>query len=143
MLRGAEKKSLRINKPAQATSGIVVEYDLHPAVPQAIRRILNRTRAKRPIVATSSLAYPVLAEALQAEIQAAQLQLQAVKNNFFGGNIRSAGLLVVDDYLAALSGLAGDLIILPPISFDTKGKDLSRRHYTEIEQGLGIPAVLG
>ena len=141
--RADENLHLFLEKQPGEASGIVVHYDLHPSVPKEVRRLINRTQAQNPILATSTLAYPVLSMAFKDEIRAKQLQLITVKNHLFGGNIRSAGLLIVEDYVQALKGLAGDLIILPPIGFDSKGRDLCNKHYLEIESGLGIPVTLG
>ena len=75
------------------------------------------------------------------------VEVFAVKNLTFGGTIRAAGLLTVDDYLAALDSWRrsrpGDVaqILVPVESFDFLGLDLKRRHSSELAGVAGRARV--
>jgi uncharacterized protein len=71
-----------------------------------------------------------------------------VKNRSYGGNIISAGCLLVGDFRAALeealaarSGGEGpvDLVLMPARSFDRTCRDLSGRSSREVTAGTGLP----
>jgi hypothetical protein len=75
-----------------------------------------------------------------------------VPNRFFGGSIMAAGLLTVEDIVAAgtaaLAERAADgdprpaLIIVPGLPFDDRGRDLVGRSYLEISDALSVPVEL-
>jgi NifB/MoaA-like Fe-S oxidoreductase len=140
--RGQETLNLILKKQPGEPPGIVMQYDLHPLVIQEILDLIKHHQAQKPIIATSTLAYPVMAAAFAVQIRVEKAQVVEIKNRFFGGNIRCAGLLMVEDFIKGLAGRQGDLIIVPPIAFDSNGRDLRGQHYSDIGQHLGIPAVL-
>jgi hypothetical protein len=65
------------------------------------------------------------------------LRLHPVKSLWFGGTISSAGLLTVGDYQTALHSISDILrvrrILIPAISYDQSGYDLSGRHYLTLD----------
>jgi len=70
-----------------------------------------------------------------------------VKNHTFGGTIRAAGLLTVDDYVDAYkeyceSNEEPAAIIVPQISFNYLGKDLKGRHFEELKKRIGKPVAV-
>ncbi len=71
----------------------------------------------------------------------------AAKNLTFGGTIGAAGLLTVDDYLKAYRvwvdrrperSPAPTQLIVPQESFDPRGFDLKRRHFSDLERATGL-----
>ena len=76
-----------------------------------------------------------------------------VKNLTFGGSIKAAGLLTVDDYDAAFKdwlqknhsqGKESPTQLLVPLeSFNSLGFDLKHRHYMEFAGLTKIPVQLG
>jgi hypothetical protein len=64
-----------------------------------------------------------------------------VDNLFFGGSIAAAGLLTVTDFVAAAESLriesGRDVLIVPAVAFDVRGKDLTGRSCLELEEKIG------
>ncbi len=81
------------------------------------------------MILTSKLAEDrlnLIAEILEDEV-GIEIDVMVVASNYFGGNIGSSGLLVVDDYkLIAnrVNQLNYDLIITSSALFDIDGRDL-------------------
>lgn len=137
LLRAGERLVKTVEKQKKTASGMVFSYDIHPETVKDIERVLNRYKRKQCLVLTSELAYETLAKCVQIS---GNVRLEAVKNNFFGGNIICAGLLTVKDIEQHLdkSSVLPEVLLLPAIIFDTAGRDLLGRHFKEIEEGLGI-----
>ena len=70
------------------------------------------------------------------------MRLEAVPNRFFGGSIAAAGLLTTLDFAAAIKNIRSrapfgrgqdyDLLLLPGIAFDSRGRDLLGRRYSHL-----------
>lgn len=124
-------------------SGLTFTWDLDPDVLDILNEKQRRHRAGHILVMTSELAY----EAVKGGISLlpGEWEIVKVKNIFFGGNIACAGLLTTEDYIAAWLQWSAvnfrplDLIILPGISFDFFGNDLTGRHYSVLETVAGVP----
>jgi len=76
-------------------------------------------------------------------------KIKVVKSKVFGGNIDCAGLLLVKDYISAVKEFLRikqngkpDVIILPSVSFDINGEDLSMTPVREIEDRCKIKLIL-
>jgi hypothetical protein len=71
-------------------------------------------------------------------------KLIETKNNYFGGSIMSAGLLVNNDLDSALRKLdfKAEKLIVPEIIYDYYGNDLLGKHYSEIEDKYGVEIIL-
>jgi hypothetical protein len=71
-----------------------------------------------------------------------------VKSTIFGGNITCAGLLLVEDYLAAFrehlaaGGCRPKQVVLPRISCDVNCDDLSMRPVADLELETGCAILL-
>ncbi len=125
---------LLVNKEKGERPGVVLDYDLDPAVLAEFREKLTRNRDKDIIVITSVLAGKLI-RSIVAEFTNVNARVIPVESKFFGGSIRSAGLLVNDDIKFAIKQLSEeniDLIILPGIIYDIFGKDLTGKSYSEI-----------
>ena len=71
----------------------------------------------------------------------------SVQNLTFGGTIRAAGLLTVDDYWTAYSCWRGSdpapaQLIVPLESFDAYGFDLKGVHLSRLQELAGLPVVV-
>jgi len=137
--RGGQEQVLTITKSAYQSSGLVMAYDLAWDTIGMINGEIKRKKAHKVVVLTSNLAFPILKQSLEINNLSANIEIKvvSVENNFFGGSIRAAGLLVVDDFLKALEQIdltSIDLILLPAITFDNRGADLTGKSYLEIEE---------
>lgn len=146
--RGKEVFQVRLPKRAGERPGLVVEWDLDPALVDALAGEVRRRRARRVLVLASQLGRPLLEAGILAFGGSdLKIEVMAVENRFFGGSIACAGLLTVADFQEALeerwSGKRPpfDLILLPGAAFDARGRDLTGRSYRELEEKCGVPAV--
>lgn len=142
--------NITITKEAAAPSGLVMHYDLDPGVMGLVKQVVERHNPTRAVVFSSGLAQHVLRLALDTVTEAKHLiEVIPVKNEFFGGSIQAAGLLVVEDFvqawhkmLAKTDGPAPDLILLPAVAFDHRGRDLLGKFYWEMEEITGSKVVV-
>jgi len=137
LLRNGELKDVVVGKQAKAASGMVFSYDIHPDEINDIEKAILRNKSSRCLLLTSKLAYSILSTCIP---QDEMIKIEAVSNDYFGGNIMCAGLLTLKDIEAHMAGRAGqaDVLLLPGIMFDSSGRDLLGRHYKEMEENLGI-----
>jgi len=134
-----------IQKGKGISSGAVFYYDIHPDIPKSIIQSIRRYNSKKPVIITSELGLPIIK--LSAEKFIGDIDIIAVKNNWFGGSIMCTGLLTVGDIIHSLwewckNADKPDLIILPESPFDMEGKDLCGRSCYEIEESLGIKTIV-
>ncbi|MGI6647847.1 MAG: hypothetical protein ACOX5W_01960 [Bacillota bacterium] len=54
------------------------QYDLHPLVIQEILDLIKHHQAQKPIIATSTLAYPVMAAAFTVQIRVEKTQVMEI-----------------------------------------------------------------
>jgi NifB/MoaA-like Fe-S oxidoreductase len=142
-------RELLLRKKRHQRSGLVMDYDLDPGLIEDMVRVARHRRAGNILILTSQLAGPLLAQGVaKFWRENAVVKLLPVENDFFGGSIRSAGLLTVGDmskglrqYLALMTAGRPDLILLPGLAFDWKGYDLTGVHYNSLVEEHGIPAV--
>ena len=120
-----------IRKSKKASSGLVVNYDIHPRTISDIKRLINKHKGKKCTVLTSELAYEIIRSVIGSEYQ---VEIQKVINKAFGGNIMCAGLLTVQDIVDKLGNLTEkpDVVILPSVMFDENGRDLFGESYLDI-----------
>lgn len=137
--RGEKIFETLVEKPVDSSSGMVFNYDIHPDTILGIKKGLSRNKGKSCLILTSELAYDLLSFCISDKREA---EMEAVRNEFFGGNILCAGLLTLIDIEAHLGrrGSLPQVILLPGIMFDTAGRDLMGRHFMELEEKLGIKA---
>jgi hypothetical protein len=89
----------------------------------------------------SKLGYGIINKVIESN---ETLKVEIVANSYFGGNIMCAGLLVLEDIEAALRAQykLPQVVFLPQVMFDEKGRDLVGRHYMELEQEFDIEVVV-
>ncbi len=134
---------LSIEKPEKTSPGFIVSYDIEPDLIKKISAVVRNHNAERVLILTSELAYEVMRQFLNLNELHFSYNLRKAKNKFFGGTIKCAGLLTVEDINEKIEDFlktnpAPDLILLPPIMFDFKGSDLLGRSMKEIEERFGI-----
>ncbi|MFZ5634480.1 MAG: DUF512 domain-containing protein [Bacillota bacterium] len=130
----------KIIKEKGRPSGLVFDFDLDPATIREILRAVRRRRANSPLLLTSELGYPAMKLGLQKlSGESPAIRAVAVKNRFFGGSIGCAGLLTVADMLEAAAKYAAgtDLVIVPAIAFDIRGRDITGRSCLDLRLAGG------
>ena len=132
---------------SEGDSGITMEYDFDPARAENIRQTIVRCPGKT-LLMTSEFGYAVVCKTLEMTgIGKDMAEPVMVKNQTFGGTIRAAGLLAVDDYCKCYanwreSHQAPSQIIVPLEGFNSLGLDLGHKHYSELQEMTGVPVVL-
>ena len=110
-------------------------------------RLPSRGRGRRVVVATGTLAAPVLRPMIERinRIPGVEAELYPVLNEFFGETVTVAGLLTGADVVAQLRRLMPtDLVVLPRVMFDYSGERTIDEWSSErIAAELGAPVVLG
>jgi NifB/MoaA-like Fe-S oxidoreductase len=138
--RKEDQISVTVQKSKNASAGLVFNYDIAFRTAGKIRRIVDKYESKSCLMLTCRLGYRIIRLALKDK----SLDIQIAENSYFGGNIMSAGLLVLQDIEAALKqqNKLPKVLFLPQIMFDEKGRDLTGRHYMELEQQYNLILVL-
>ncbi|MDI3546839.1 MAG: hypothetical protein PWR10_491 [Halanaerobiales bacterium] len=140
--RNGQPLKFTLQKKKGEKPGVVLDYDLDPAVIESLKFLLTRTQAGRIAVITSVLArrmMKIVVDELKRYFPEKRIDLVPVKNEFFGGSIISAGLLVNQDIRRAFRKKNGnhyDLIILPGIIYDIFGNDLIGESYKLLAKKL-------
>ena len=155
--RGNKRLQVRLSKNSNVSSGLVMEYDLHPRLCLEIGQMVRSRRANNTLLLTGVLAAPVLEMALDRFYRVRDeglggsngdrdgIKVLAVPNRYFGGSIQAAGLLTVADFSEALQEYCEteacslpDLVLLPGLAFDNRGRDLTGRFYMELGEMYGV-----
>lgn len=134
--------------------GITMEYDFDPVRAERVRDAVLE-RPGRSLLLTSELGHTVVSRVLELmAVGEDRAEAVLVENRTFGGTIRAAGLLTIDDYVhgydawrAGRSGRRGrsappSRLIVPVESFDSRGFDLRRVHVSQLEEATGVPVLL-
>lgn len=144
IIRGDKKIKVRIKKEKNQSPGFIMLYDIDPDEADRIGRVVQRHGAGKVLFITSQLAYNVLKCLFDKSGFTFSYDIIEANNDFFGGTIKCAGLLTVQDIISSAKKFINekgspDLIMLPPIMFDYRGRDLLGRSIGEIELELGTP----
>ncbi len=142
VIRGEKKLKVRLKKEKNISPGFIMLYDVDPDEAGRINRLVQRYNADNVLFVTSELAYSVLKSLFEISGFAFDYDTVVAKNAFFGGTIKCAGLLTVQDIIDRVKEYVvekgkPDLIVLPPVMFDFRGRDLLGRIIDEIEAELG------
>ncbi len=142
ILRKGRYFSVTLDKSKGIASGLVLKYDLDPWYMEQAVKAVNRNRSVTPLFVTSGMAFDRIRRYLGRYCNAEDIEVIRVKNNFFGGNIDCAGLMVAEDIINAVGQaekcMDRDLILLPSIAFDYRGRDLTGKSYTYIQDIFDI-----
>ncbi|MDT3701320.1 MAG: DUF512 domain-containing protein [Thermincola sp.] len=151
ILRAGQELSVTIDKAAEESSGLVMEYDLDPEDLKALGRMARKYQ--KVWILASVLGSPALIAGLQ-QIELLNMakfdyEIIPVPNSYFGGSIMSAGLLVVPDFIEAFAWqgnerlrtmqqrVEGEAIFVPSVAFDREGRDLTGTSFTRLEEATG------
>lgn len=136
------EKSLQ--KERGQAPGFVVLYDFSPERLDEITAAIGQNRSHKPLLLSSVFALSLLQTAAHV-LNLPTNAVQPVINQFFGGSIQSAGLLVINDLLTAakphLQAANYDLVLVPQEMFDHRGTDLTGRSINVLTEEWGIPVV--
>lgn len=138
--RAGNRSSCSIKKEKKSSSGLVFNYDIHPEAAERIRNTVARFKHKDCLMLTSKLGYEIISKVMETNQRVA---IEVASNNYFGGNIVCAGLLVLQDIEDVLNtkNQLSQVVFLPEIMFDEQGRDLTGRHYMELEQKYHITII--
>ncbi len=137
--RGERTLVMNVRKRAGEKSGAVFSRDLDI---NRLRRVIARLPSSgNGCWLTSSLARPLVQ--LARDRVGREEQLLSVRSRFFGGSIRVAGLLTVDDFHQTLteSGRRWDWVLLPGEPFSS-GEDLRGQRVEELAKDTGAQVFL-
>lgn len=143
--RGDKLFEVRLKKVRNMPSGITVLYDADPELAEDIDLLARHHGAKKVLILTSELAADIIRLLLQVSNITCRYEVVAVESRFFGGTIKCAGLLTIEDLMRAAKGCIDekdmpDLILVPPSMLDYRRRDLKGVSLQELEAGLGIAA---
>jgi hypothetical protein len=131
-----DRKQARISliKNEKSSSGVIMNYDLDPHQVDLVERALVPEEENLMLLSNPALKrWQIVGQMRELN----NLRLHPVKSLWFGGTISSAGLLTVGDYQTALHSISDILrvrrILIPAISYDQSGYDLSGRHYLTLD----------
>lgn len=130
-----------IDKNKNSRSGLVFNYDIDPEAEARMKRKIEKFSSKKCLLLVSKLGYGIISKVLESsEI----VKIEVVANSYFGGNIMCAGLLVLEDIEDTLRAqyTLPQVVFLPQVMFDEKGRDLVGRHYIELEEKFDIEIVV-
>jgi hypothetical protein len=142
-----QTKSISWINEGQGGSGITMEYDFDPMRAESIKEAVLSMQGKS-LLLTSESGYAVVRKVLELTgLEKDQAEPVMVKNLTFGGTIRAAGLLTVDDYCKTYSewrksNQDPSQIIVPVESFNSLGFDLMHTHFSELQKMTGVPVLL-
>jgi NifB/MoaA-like Fe-S oxidoreductase len=132
--RGNINVKASISSCSEKPTGLVMNYDLDP---DQILRV--KSRLSESIKTLMLLSEPALSRWQAAAVKYClnNITFKTVRSNFFGGSINCAGLLTVGDFQAALNEVVYpdryEQILIPSISFDDSGRDMSGLHYHNLQ----------
>jgi NifB/MoaA-like Fe-S oxidoreductase len=138
---------IKIRKTKNSSPGFIMLYDIDSGIVKQINDSFKRYNFNNALIITSKLAYNLLAKLFTNSNLEFKYNIIAAENRFFGGNIKCAGLLTIQDISDTvkeyiMENKLPDIIILPPVMFDNKKTDLLGRNIKEIEDEFKIPVEL-
>ncbi|MDF2532786.1 MAG: radical superfamily enzymePDZ protein [Clostridia bacterium] len=133
--------SCLISKNKNSSAGLVFNYDIDPETAVRLERRIKKFSPKECLMLVSKLGYGIINKVIESS---ENLKIEIVANSYFGGNIMCAGLLVLEDIKDVLRAQCKlpQVVFLPQVMFDEKGRDLVGRHYMELEQEFDIEVVV-
>ncbi|MGM0419736.1 MAG: DUF512 domain-containing protein [Bacillota bacterium] len=147
---GRDKKSKikAVNWGKHDYSGLVMDYDFSKKAYQQIQsKIMKQASLNKNLKVlflTSRLAedrLSVVSEKIQKDLSV-QAKVISVPSTYFGGNIGSAGLMVIKDILKMKSTISKhepDLVLLPSVIFDSRWRDLTGSSLDQLISELNFP----
>lgn len=143
--RNSQLRQMVVEKSAGQRSGLVMDYDLSAEEINNIYNYLRYNKGEKVVIITSKAAFDLikgLINSRQMNLDKKEVQVIPVTNDFFGGTIISAGLLINEDIIKSLEKedlRAPELLLLPGIIYDIYGNDLTGKGYEVISDYFSIP----
>lgn len=132
---------VKFRKPRKGPSGIVLYSGPDEEQVCRVERVIRESGARAVLALTSAWGYSQLAQVKSRwEQSSSRITLAVAANRYFGGSISCAGLLTCGDLSWAIreerekAGGDFDLVLLPGIAFDHRGRDLLGRHYSRLQR---------
>ncbi len=123
--------------------GIVVAPGLTRVSANEIQELIRENRAKRTWIITSEVMKASAVDLLERCIPESMKSIHFVlaRNYFLGGNIRIMDMCTVGDFQLVIEEElrkmeAPDLVIIPGTGFNRFGRDLSGRHWSDLDRLL-------
>lgn len=144
--RGAQTQRVHWVNSSQG-SGITMEYDFDLDRAEYIKNAIH-TAPGFALALCSEFAHDVFCAAMDVVgTDKGRYEAVTVKNHTFGGTVRCAGLLTIEDYLAAWRAYCENhprpgALLIPGESFNSLGRDLTGRHVRELGQVTGCPVAI-
>lgn len=137
-------QEIQIRKSKNCSPGFIVLHDIDPGIVEDIKAVVSRYRSENVLFLTSEMAFNIFLKLFGVHTLPFRYDIINARNRFFGGTIKCAGLLTVEDIIGEIKDYLEynekpDLILLPPVMFDFKMRDLSGRSMKEIEKEFDIP----
>ncbi|ADQ15272.1 DUF512 domain-containing protein [Halanaerobium hydrogeniformans] len=151
LLLKRKKQTITISliKKGKEKSGIIMAYDISSRKKEKLLAYLEQSlKAKENIstaVLCSKIAFPLLKNITKKFLKGKyNFALLKAENEFFGGNIFAAGLLLNSDLIKIIekSNFNFKRLILPEIIYDYYGNDLAGNAYTELEDRYDCEVIL-
>ncbi len=137
--RDDQIRTLKLSLSRSERPGITFLYDMDSDCLDALKNAC--LKARRPLVATSELALPMIQAGLRQEDL--DVQTISVKSVFFGGTIGCTGLMTVSDIVVALPKHGNFTeLLLPSAPFDAQGRDLTGHSWLGIEESTGLKVTV-
>lgn len=140
-----------LEKLSGESSGVVLDYDISVHRLNKIKDIINNNSAGNILFLTSILGERIVRMGLEKVMSdlltELKIEILPVENNFFGGSIMTAGLLVVDDFKEVIAQnqqkvSKAELIFAPKDPFDNWGYDLTGKSEEELSKQVDCPLIL-
>ncbi|MFW6278907.1 MAG: DUF512 domain-containing protein [Bacillota bacterium] len=141
-----------MKKESGQKPGLILHSDFPGQLVEQLKRIIKISPEKKIGIITSVLAEKLIEKLLMVIADSfvdknfrEDITLIPVKNRFFGGNIRVAGLLTTRDIIQTLNSPeinVPDLLVVPEKIYGLSGKDLCGASYTEISKKMKIDIEL-
>lgn len=133
----------------QTPCGFVIAPSLGWDELRQVREFITTSEARRTWIVTSQLMRRAADLAIKRELGelAAQIDFVIADNDFLGGNIRILDMATIGDIGAAVQAKLAhqtppDLLLVPGSGFNAQGRDITGRHWGDLERGLGITTRL-
>jgi len=147
VLRGPQRLTALVTQDTDEPSGVVLDEDLSLIRLTALEARLRQ--APGPLLVLTSLPAAALVQCAVARARTkAGVTVVPARSGLFGGTIACAGLLIVEDFVAAGQTACASTaepfaaVLLPAEPFDEAGLDLLGRSYLEVCERLETPVTL-
>lgn len=144
MKRNGQTYSITLNKKEEESPGFVMYTDVDPYQVNELSGRLKGLQGREVLILTSMLGYPLINKVVEENREVGyNTVVKVVTNEFFGGSIMSAGLLVVKDFIRVIENIEmkPQVIIIPQKPFDGDGKDLLGESCLTISEKTGFPVI--